>query len=448
MTKIFFASVFLFNPLFLHAQNPPWRLAEGSNSVAIADIDIFLNNPDTMYAIGDQFLRSTDGGEHWEPILGPATDLGALRCAAFDSRIIYVSHYGLDPSSNDISMTTDGGMTWQREFIGRGMVVPIVELDPVDLHSVYVGVGPGMIFRTSDDGQTWELLAGPPTFGLIDLAIAPSQGDILLTGNRVEIFKSADRGETWAELSVGIPFELGGSFAIDPVDPDVMYAALASFGPMPGGVYKSTDGGVTWFERNNGLGSDDWIFLTIEINPLDGQEIFLGVSSVTRRGLMRSTNGGDSWEQFTDGLPDSTGVRSIAFERQSGKVVISVGGLYSNGIYLLDPQTMDVGSPISTSQVESNQLQAFPNPFNPATEISFTIPAGTRPARTDLTGGRVVSLRIYDVLGREAATLVNGDLEQGQHRRLFDGSRLSSGVYFARLEAGTHVQSIRLIHLK
>lgn len=69
-------------------------------------------------------------------------------------------------------------------------------------------------------------------------------------------------------------------------------------------------------------------------------------------------------------------------------------------------------------------LQNYPNPFNPTTIISYQIPAACR-----------VSLKIYDVLGREVATVVNGVQTQGLHEVAFDGSHFASGVYFYRLEA-------------
>jgi len=71
--------------------------------------------------------------------------------------------------------------------------------------------------------------------------------------------------------------------------------------------------------------------------------------------------------------------------------------------------------------------QNFPNPFNPSTTMHFVIPAGTV--------GRA-SLHVYDVLGRQVATLLDGPVESGAHAARFDGSGLASGVYLVRLAAG------------
>jgi hypothetical protein len=81
--------------------------------------------------------------------------------------------------------------------------------------------------------------------------------------------------------------------------------------------------------------------------------------------------------------------------------------------------------------------QNYPNPFNPSTTIGYELPHASR-----------VSLKIYNVLGQEVATLVNEEKPAGVHEVRFDGSGLSSGVYFYRLRAGDFVQSKKLVVLK
>jgi hypothetical protein len=88
--------------------------------------------------------------------------------------------------------------------------------------------------------------------------------------------------------------------------------------------------------------------------------------------------------------------------------------------------------------------QNYPNPFNPLTVIKYTI-AGTRGQGLGVSG---VSLVVYDVLGREVAVLVNERKAPGTYQVTFDGSGLSSGVYFYRLEAGDFVQTKKLVLLK
>jgi pectate disaccharide-lyase len=81
--------------------------------------------------------------------------------------------------------------------------------------------------------------------------------------------------------------------------------------------------------------------------------------------------------------------------------------------------------------------QNYPNPFNPATTIQFS-----------LENTSLVVLKIYDITGNEVATLLNENLASGTHKVNFNASHLSSGVYFARLQAGTNVKAIKLTLLK
>ena len=81
--------------------------------------------------------------------------------------------------------------------------------------------------------------------------------------------------------------------------------------------------------------------------------------------------------------------------------------------------------------------QNYPNPFNPSTTIRYELPRAS-----------LVSLKVYDVLGREISVLVNDRKDVGVHEVKFDGSNLASGMYFYRLQAGEFVQTKRLIILE
>ena len=81
--------------------------------------------------------------------------------------------------------------------------------------------------------------------------------------------------------------------------------------------------------------------------------------------------------------------------------------------------------------------QNYPNPFNPSTNVEFSLPSSSQ-----------VRLTVYNMLGQEVATLVNGQMEAGTHTVRFDASRLSSGIYLYRLNAGSFVKTMKMILLK
>ena len=81
--------------------------------------------------------------------------------------------------------------------------------------------------------------------------------------------------------------------------------------------------------------------------------------------------------------------------------------------------------------------QNYPNPFNPSTSIKYSVPTGSD-----------VTLKVYDALGREVATLVNGFVAAGNHQVTLNAASLASGMYVYRLTAGTFTESRKLVVLK
>jgi len=90
-----------------------------------------------------------------------------------------------------------------------------------------------------------------------------------------------------------------------------------------------------------------------------------------------------------------------------------------------------------TIPVAFSLFQNYPNPFNPTTRISFSLPSRT-----------FVSLKVYDVLGREVATVVSEELPAGSYTRQWDAKGSASGVYFYRLQAGSFVETKKMLLLK
>jgi len=81
--------------------------------------------------------------------------------------------------------------------------------------------------------------------------------------------------------------------------------------------------------------------------------------------------------------------------------------------------------------------QNYPNPFNPSTVISWQLPVNSH-----------VSLKVYDILGNEVATLVDGNKEAGNYETKFDGSALASGMYIYKLTAGNYVSTKKMLMIK
>jgi len=115
-----------------------------------------------------------------------------------------------------------------------------------------------------------------------------------------------------------------------------------------------------------------------------------------------------------------------AIDRSQNESGLSnVMGLTSSGVVGVEEQTPVIA--------DFKLYQNYPNPFNPATVIAFHLPSEEH-----------VSLRIFDLLGREVRVIAEGVFSAGDHRFQFDGSALSSGVYICRLVAGRHIESRKM----
>ncbi len=102
---------------------------------------------------------------------------------------------------------------------------------------------------------------------------------------------------------------------------------------------------------------------------------------------------------------------------------------------------------LSNKKQKFSLFQNYPNPFNPSTVIKYSIPSSKTPIRGG-AGSGLVTLKIYDILGRVVTTLVNERQKPGNYEVQFDASSLASGIYFYQLRAGTFVKSRKMLLLK
>jgi hypothetical protein len=185
---------------------------------------------------------------------------------------------------------------------------------------------------------------------------------------------------------------------------------------------KTTDGGESWSRSASAIQS-----LSTELHFVSTSVGYLVASGGA---IWKTTDGGTTWNQQVSGT--SQNLQSVFFT--------SATTGYAVGWYGTILKTTTGGSTTSVEQFsyerpEGFQLfQNYPNPFNPSTRIKFEVPSS-----------KVVTLNVYDVLGREVATLVNEELNAGSYETTFDAKKLASGVYFCRLKAGGFVQTRKML---
>jgi photosystem II stability/assembly factor-like uncharacterized protein len=349
------------------------------------------------------------------------------------------------------------------------------------------GATSGRVFKTTDGGSSWTQQTLPPTGALLkimhfyDSGVGIIVGETLSGGSWV-ILRTTNGGNDWTSVpSSSIP---------PPIPRETTFPFKASSGNsfwFCGGdgtfsfwrLYRTTDRGITWTVRDvAGSGTRFPAFSTPDSGMAAGWE------PVHR--LRRTTDGGDTWSLepislgFTPGFfgavpgssrkfvmtngyrPGFSSTPGLAYTKDFGTTWTVLDTVVSRGIpSFANPYSgwasgddgvvyawtgNLLGDPTSVRETKTiaegfRLEQNYPNPFNPSTRIRFSIPVVW-------TGHAPSILRIYDLLGREVATLVNDNLQPGSYEVTFDATGLASGVYFYRLQTGEFTQTKRLLLLR
>lgn len=248
----------------------------------------------TTGSLGDGAFRSTNGGATWSRI---ATSTVGRRCSglAVSTASSDVIHF-----TGDLGYwrTTNGGASWTRIISASASAI---ELDPVNPQRVFIAARSVGIYRSTNGGSTVTLMtSGLPTSGFDRIVMDMSRSDpntlvaVFLNGTNVAaVRKSVDGGDSWTPITMSNFCESQCYYdvyiAIDPTNPNRMFAGGVDPRYRTAGVLRSVDGGGTWVEVSaggNGLHPDHQ---TIAFGP--GGVIWEGNDG----GINKSTDGGSTW---------------------------------------------------------------------------------------------------------------------------------------------------------
>jgi len=275
-----------------------------------------LQRPDL--STGDGIYKSIDGGKSWRNMgLRNAQQIGAILVDPQDPNLVYVAALGHPYGANEergVFRSKDGGETWEKILYkdeNTGAIA--LAFDPKNSKVIYADLwaarqgpwengafqGPGSgLFKTTDGGNTWkQLTQGLPTIaqglGRIGIAVAPSDSNrVYATVDSTQmggIYRSDDAGETWVRTTgERRVWARGSDFAeidVDPTNKDIVYCSAIA-------LYKSTDGAKTFTGFKGAPGGDD--YHTMWINPENPKVILLAVD----QGAVVSVNGGETWSSW------------------------------------------------------------------------------------------------------------------------------------------------------
>ena len=378
---------------------------------------------------------------------------------------------------NTIITTINDGETWTTKAFPFNQPT---DVSITDAAHFWIATEDGEILVTSDSGSSWILQYSDPNatnfmnyVKMFDVKNGIAMGDALLEQAGPALFlKTTDGGAHWNSMNTSY---LIGVWSGDMWRRLSFISANEGYffesGINPQELLKTTDGGANWsYAGFTGY---------MQVLKFYDENIGIGYNSLdTATKVYRTTNGGSTWEHFVITGTTGLGGNDIEFlPKDPAKVWLATydklffsgdtgrdwkeqsvvaGTLMARAVVCTDDHHAWLMSDNSiiyrtehadgvTSKVERNQaiqvtfrlLQNFPNPFNPTTVINYQLPVNG-----------FVSLKVYDVLGREVKTLVNEHQTAGSRSITFNAAALPSGVYFYRLQAGSYNKTMKLLLLK
>ena len=400
------------------------------------EIGLDYNNPQKLYG-GTQdnnTIRTQTGNlDDWNALIGGD---GFYVIVDFTNpNIIYA-----ESQNGYLQKSTDGGANFNYARNGINQNEPTnwstpVIMDPNNSNILYYGTN--RVYRTTNGAANWTAISpdltddGPRLGTVTTIDVAATNSNVIYAGtDDSHVWVTTDNGTTWNDVSASLPYRWVTRVIVDPNNESNVYVTFSGLkwhDPQPH-VFKSSDKGNNWTDISSNLPDAPVNAFAVDNN--DPNRLYLG-SDV---GAFMSFNGGVSWQPIADGLP-TVSVYDMKIHSTENYLAI---GTHGRSMYKVDlSQVVNNIQNQSTIAENFKLYQNYPNPFNPTTKLSFVI-----------GNSSFVTLKVYDVLGKEVATLVNEEKSSGKYSVNFNANNLASGIYFYKLQAGNFTKTMKMILMK
>ncbi len=453
MKKFSILSAVLFITIFSISAYSQWQTLTQSvvgagtyPSISVVSADVFwiaggTNTP--------SIWRSTDGGTSITNATGTGISLDVFCVCGRSSTECYVGDGGAAGGvggNAKVYKTTDGGATWTVVLQTGGTAgfingiafsksnpqIGVLESDPP------LGAGqPYFVYLTTNGGTNWNSVTCPGVTGAASAQNSVMVIDAQFFGFGLNAAPSrvrftSDGGSSWITASLGIAGAFVSGFAFN----DDKMTGISATGDQTGSSLPNiarTTNGSTFSIVNTGAGLTGYG----NCKFINGTNVcYVSGSTGSPDIVRRSTDGGATWTNMTTG--GNANITHMDFYKDVNNVIWGYA-VCNDGTVMKLQDNILVGVSNNQNNIPGNYTleQNYPNPFNPATTIKYSLPKSS-----------YVTLKIYDALGNEVMTAVNGYKTAGSYTTSIDASNLSSGVYFYRLEAGSFTDTKKMTLLK
>ena len=386
-----------------------WTLTLNEGQMSYFGIPITQDpsNPNDIYTMTNtNFKKSTDFGSTWTTIssnFGPSSAPCDIEVFP-DTSIILIGDNG-----TGIFKSTDYGLTWSQKYSTSG------EIPTISVDYTHPGIawatkwsGGGGLLKSTDYGETWVAQSSFTGTNMWGVHVQPTDGDVVIAGcySCGTTWRSRNGGSTWTLINIG-----STNYQISIID------SINQFAAQGNGFYK--------------LESD--YFVPVELASLSAQlvqkDIVLNwttASELNNQGFeIEQSFDNNNFDRigFVPGFGSTTEAKSYSFrisDAPSGIQYYRLKQIDFDGTFT-HYNPVEIDGPVVR---EFTLSQNHPNPFNPSTNISFSLPVESD-----------VRITLFNMLGQQVAQILNSDFQAGSHKIEFNAKDLSTGAYIYTLEA-------------
>jgi hypothetical protein len=422
--------------------------------------------------------------------INPALNFTIIKNGSFSKICVVDSNNILATQNMKLFRSTDAGASWDSSF---SFPVLINSISFPDQNTGYVTGNNGKIFKSSNKGATWVTQVTPNNDNLIDCWFLNSQtgyvigynGTLLKTNSGGNSAFSVSGFARYSDNNEPVTSGTIKAFKLDKITSDIIIydtAIIQSNGSytLPNVPQDSVDIGVF----PNSTPPNDWVvtyypstiywekatvlYPTGNLTNININAIRLAASTNSNsvNGKVMRLNDNPVLANLKDavlyakngnnfvkcGISDVNGIyhlnslpagslkiiaTRLGFTRDSTTVNVTSSSNTDSINFYLNRYTVGIKNISNTVPSEYKLFQNYPNPFNPATIIRF-----------QMKDSRFVTLKVYDILGKEIVTLVNEKLNAGEYEIQFSINQIPSGIYFYKLESGDFTATKKMVLVK